>query len=273
MMSMSCRDARLTLWPADSPRLSDSQIEAALEHGEVCPGCRSFLEDDRRIARLISESVPRARAPQALRERLYTALARERAGSPGAPARRRSDRRPKLAAILLLAGVLLAVAGNWMMGHVRSESPAAGFAEDYLRRVVEEAEMVTSNRNDVAAFFARELGIAAAPPDVPGYEMRKAIICLMNGRRGGVVEYEGDGGRVSFYIIPLQADDGTQHLHRLDARLVSEPMEVRPGMAAERGLGVATWYDREHQHALVGGLPPQRLKEMAPLFACPTRPL
>lgn len=271
-MSMSCREARRALWPADGPRVTDTQIEAALDHAESCPDCRSFLEDDRHMARLISESMPPTRAPDALRERLYTALARERAGSPGGSPPRRHERKWRLAAAVL-AGVLLALGGRWVIERARSEPPAVEFAEDYLRRVVEEEEMVTGDRDEVAVFFARELGIAAAPPSVPGYEVRKAMICLMNGRRGGVVEYEGAAGRVAFYIIPVRRDDGAQNLRGLDARLVAERLDIRPEMGPADGLGVATWHDPDHQHALVGGLPPQRLKEMAPLFACPTRPL
>ena len=272
-MSMSCREARRTLWPAEGPRVSDSEIEAALDHAESCPRCRSLLEDDRRMARLISERVPRIRAPQALRERLYAALARERAGSPVRPPARRRGERKWILAAAVLAGVSLGLAGGSIMGRMYSKSPAVEFAEDFLRRAAEEDAMVTSDRKEVASFFAQELGMVATPPAVPGYEVRKAMICLLHGRRGGVVEYEGVAGRVTFYIIPIHRDDGTQNLSGLDARMVPERRGIRQEAEAGERLAVATWHDRDHLHALVGGLPPQRLTEMAPLFACPTRPL
>ncbi|MGD2218328.1 MAG: hypothetical protein PVJ64_16340, partial [Gemmatimonadales bacterium] len=94
---MDCRRTRRTLWPADGLRVGDTEVEAALAHAEECACCSEFLEEDRRVAQLIRESVPRVRAPRELKERLYTALARERAGSPASRDVGRRLRRPAIA--------------------------------------------------------------------------------------------------------------------------------------------------------------------------------
>lgn len=260
-----CRKAREALWPADVLRVSDETVEAALEHANTCPACRRFLENDRRMAELIRESVPRVRAPRELRERLYTALARERAGSPP-PRRSGRGRRWSALAMLLVAGLAVGAAGHWLAGREDGGSAAQAFAEDYLRRVVEQDELQTSDPQAIAAFFARELGMSMPPPLIPGFEVRRATICLMNGRRGGVVEYHGRGGRLTFYLLPEAADDPVGSEALLAA---SRPDASDPALAEERGLGVATWWDGPHQHALVGDLPAHELKRLAPLFACP----
>jgi hypothetical protein len=104
------------------------------------------------------------------------------------------------------------------------------------------------------------------PPEVPEFEVQRATICLMNGQRGGVVEYESSGKQLSYYLIPLEqaAVSGG-----FAAGKVGVATGADPAMASERGLGVATWWDGDHQHALVGNLPTRELKRLAPLFVCP----
>ncbi|NIN72342.1 MAG: hypothetical protein GTO46_10590 [Gemmatimonadetes bacterium] len=265
---VDCREARRILWPADGLRVGDAEVEAALAHAEECVSCSEFLEEDRRVAQLIRDSVPRVRAPRELRERLYTALARERAGSPASPQVRRHWRQPGVVAAVLVAGLAFGLAGHWLAGGNRGASAATAFAEDYLRRVVEQDELRTADRQQIAAFFARELGVAMPPPSVPEFEVHRATICLMNGRRGGVVEYESRGRQLSYYLIPLEGE-ATVGLSGVDAGTIG-PVSSELGLSSERGLGVATWWDNGHQHALVGNLPADELKRLAPLFACPS---
>ena len=106
------------------------------------------------------------------------------------------------------------------------------------------------------------------PPSVPEFRVQRATICLMNGRRGGVVEYESRGRQLSYYLIPHDGEV-TVEPSRIDASLI-EQGSSEPGLSSQRGLGVATWLDGEHQHALVGNLPADELKRLAPLFACPS---
>ena len=261
---IGCDEVRRRLWPVDAMRVDDAEIEAAIEHASDCPECSSFLEQDRRLAEFIRESVPRERAPRELRERLYTALARERAGLAGRREKRTVKSRHVALGVLAFSVVALGSTGYWLTTD-RQPAPAAdAFAEDYLRRVIEQEVLLTGDRQEVAVFFARELGVAMPPPDVPNFQVRRATICLMNGRRGGVVEYEGHGNVLSYYLIPLAETAGSA----LPQFTGSGPNS--PSLSSERGLGVATWWDGRHQHALVGSLPTQDLKRLAPLFVCPT---
>ncbi len=260
---MDCREARETLWPADALRISTDRLEQALEHATVCAACGHFLEEDRRVAALVRESVPHVRAPRELRERLYTALARERAGR--APRRRWPGRRVVIAAASIVLASSVASLGYWQMSRVNSSrSAATAFAEDYLRRVVEQDELRGGDRQAIASFFARELGVSVAPPEVPEFVLRRATICLMNGHRGGVVEYESRGRHFSYYLIPLGPEDA--------ARARGDVPDT-PAFAEERGLSVATWRDGRHQHALVGNLSAQELGRITSLFAVRTSSL
>jgi len=264
---MDCTEVRRTLWPADELRVSDDQVEAALGHAEQCPACRDFIEEDRRLAEFIRDAIQREPAPRELRERLYTALARERAGTvPGrSPLRRK---RELIAAVVLIAGVASA-SGYWLASRGQSEMAATAFAEDYLRRVVEQEQLSSADRTEIAAFFARELGVAMPPPNVPNFEIRRATICLMNGHRGGVVEYAAEGNHLTFYLLP-KSNESPGGVRRLASIQADGGTVTAPAVAEERGLGVATWWDDEHQHALVGSLSERELKRLAPLFSCPS---
>jgi len=263
---MDCSEVRKTLWPADELRVSDDQVEAALGHAERCPACRNFIEEDRRLAEFIRDAVRREPAPRELRERLYTALARERAGTVPrrSPLRRK---RELIAAVVLIAGVASA-SGYWLASRGQSAMAATAFAEDYLRRVVEQEQLNSADRAEIATFFARELGVAMPPPNVPNFEIQRAAICLMNGHRGGVVEYAAEGSQLTYYLLP-KSDESPDKTRRLASIQAGGATVTAPAVAEERGLGVATWWDGDHQHALVGSLSERELRRLAPLFACP----
>lgn len=266
---MDCQQVRMVLWPADVLRVSDADVEIALRHADDCEECTLFLEQDRRVAELIRDAVPRARAPRALRERLYTALARERAGAIPDRGRRWRGIPAHIVAAVLLVGLAFTPVANWLFDRGRPDSAAAAFAEDYLRRVVEQEELASTDGEEIASFFARELGISVTPPEIPEFKVKRASICLMNGRRGGVVEYGTDGRHISYYLVPLGEDQAMRPLFGLDIRQVSGGTAAPAALANERGLGVATWWDRDHQYALVGNLSVEELKRIAPLFTTP----
>jgi len=261
-----CKEVRNVLWPADVLRVSDDQVQEAIEHAENCPTCREFLEEDRRVAEFIRDTVPRVCAPQELRERLYTALARERAGA--VPIRSRLRRKREVLAMAAMIAVIAVASGYWLASRNQPAAAATAFAEDYLRRVVEQEELNSSDRTEIASFFARELGVAMPPPEVPEFEIQRATICLMNGRRGGVVEYVGAGKQLTYYLLP-SVDDSQAEPRSFASLQENGATSATPALAEEHGLGVATWWDDEHQHALVGSLPERELKRLAPLFACP----
>lgn len=271
---VNCKEARSILWPADGLRVGDAEVESALEHAQDCDQCSEFLDEDRRVSQLIRDTVPRVCAPHELRERLYTVLARERAGA--GTVSRRDHHRPmhRTAAVagLLLAGLVLGSLGQWLAHGDRPASSATAFAEDYLRRVVEQQELESADRLQIAAFFARELGLAITPPEVPQFSVQRATICLMNGKRGGVVEYTNRNQHVTYYLVPFSEDQQSQPVP-LDVQIVEEGTADPPSVASERGLGVATWWDGEHQHALVGNLTVEELRRLAPLFTGPSASL
>lgn len=270
---MDCKEVRRTLFPTDALRVDDDAVAEAIEHAETCPDCSAFLEEDRRMARLIRERVARVRAPRELRERLFTTLARERAGRyPGTRPRLTRSRWAVAAAALLAVGLSAGALSVWMSERAQEpERGASAFVEDYLRRVVEQETLQSADRREIGVFFARELGIQMEPPDVPPFEVRRALICMLNGRRGGVVEYHLDGRQISYYTVPV-GERPAWVGEGLDLDLVEAPLPGSGRFDASSGVAVATWRDAEHYHALVGNLSTAELEQFTPMFTvnCPS---
>ncbi len=252
MEDMSCSDARHALWPPERPRLAEAEVLEARQHVQGCPACESYFEQDRALLDAYDRA-SQERAPQILRERVFDALARERSkGLALAPPTRRVPRRWALAAaasmVGLLAGGFAASFGNG------PEGPSDGglFAEDYLRRAVAEERIVSSDAAEVSRFLTRELGRPIRPLEVAGLTLIGAEICLIEGRRGAMIQYVEDGQRISHYLIPRE---GTR-------RRDPEPASMW-GSSNAGGPSLITWATPEIEQALVGELSQGHLIELA----------
>jgi hypothetical protein len=152
---MDCRETRRRLWSADVLCVSDAEVEGALEHAEACPACEGFLEADRRVARLIRESILRVRAPREFRERLYAALARERGGAgPPGQLRYRWGKWSNVA-LSIFVGLALGMGGSWLVLDGHGGSAATAFADGYLRRVIEQEVLPGADSGRSVSSFPR----------------------------------------------------------------------------------------------------------------------
>jgi anti-sigma factor RsiW len=251
---MDCGTAREGLWPPERPRLADDDVVEARRHVESCAACQEYFRQDRALL----DAYDRMRAnvaPARVRERVFDALARERAAlsrgeriNTGVPRYDRTIARGSAAALAIFVLGMIA----WLVLGRRS-GPADGatmFLEDWLRRAVATESVETSDPEVVRQFVARELGIAHAPLRIRGFEIEAAEICLLSGRRGALIRYASDGRIVSHYVLP-SAD--------------AEPREPAL-MQSEPGAGpaaVVTWAAPSIEYALVGDLPPESLLQFA----------
>ena len=193
------------------------------------------------------------RAPQILRERVFDALARERARGLNVAEPRRVSRRWVVAAVASVAGLLAGgFAGALLYGPEDGLNDGGLFAEDYLRRAVSQERLVSSDAEEIGRFLTRELGRSIMPLQVAGLRCTSAEICLIEGRRGAMIQYVQDGREISHYLIP---QEGTP---RRDPELSSSFSRRGNG-----GPALVTWATPEIEQALVGEVPAARLMELA----------
>ena len=253
MEGMNCSEARHALWPPERPRLAEAEVLEARRHVRGCPSCESYLAQDRALLAAYDRA-SQQRAPQILRERVFDALARERSRSLGlAPTRLVSRRWAVAVAAASVAGLL---AGGFAVS-LRSVPDGLDdgglFAEDYLRRAVSQERLVSSDAAEIGRFLTRELGRSIMPLQRAGLHLTSAEICLIEGRRGAMIQYIEDGRKISHYLIP---QEGTRQRD-------PEPASMWSSSGGAGGPSLITWATPEIEQALLGEVPEARLIELA----------
>jgi anti-sigma factor RsiW len=245
---MTCGRARRLLWPDAGPRAASPDVIDAQEHLAACTSCQAFIADMRAVGDATRESAPREQAPAEVRARLFAALAHARAGMQ--PRRRRHARNWLLVAT---AVVLITLGGTFLAdGLTRhpSDDAIAALAEDHAR-AVGEAHIASTDPAEVETWVAAQVHFAMQVPVLPGATLRGARVSVFDGRRGAVVEYDVDGTRLSYFVVPngpVTSD-------------ASSPM--RFDRTARTGYHVVSWREPGLLHAMVGNLSASQLETFA----------
>ncbi|HUF26190.1 MAG TPA: hypothetical protein VMM18_04320 [Gemmatimonadaceae bacterium] len=253
-MSTTCGFARRQLWPDAGPRPATPAVIAARAHLDECEECRRFLLEMRALGEAVRAGAPDDRAPAAVRQRLFTALARARAGFQPPSSRRRARPRFVIAGVIAAAGVLLAAIGGAIVAHFggrdRVVDPVAILADEHGRAFGE-----TRVSSDQPAVIERWLDgrvpFAVHVPVLPGARLRGARLTLQETRPGAVVEYEVEGVHLSYFIVPDRAATGAP----------AESPAFDRGTRA--GFGVVAWREPGLLHVMIGRLPESRLEHLA----------
>ena len=196
---------------------------------------------------------PRPHAPVAVRERIFTALARARVTGVSLPIASRPRSWWMTAALLLLAcgvGLLWGTRsphdGSDRVGH----DSLSAVAEDHVRSLSDQ-RILASETATVANWLGRYVPFAVHMPVLPHAQLEGGRLCFLQGQRGVVLWYRVDGRLVSYYIMPRTAHD-----HAVPALSSFH-------QGAEAGYRVVAWRQDGLLHALVGALPYARLLELA----------
>jgi anti-sigma factor RsiW len=237
------------LWPPDQPRLAEAEVLEARSHVQECSACESYFEQDRALLDAYQRA-SQERAPRALRERVFDSLARERAKGLAIEHPRVLPRRWALVVAASLVGLLAGGFAVSVLGGPEAPRDGGLFAEDYLRRAVAEEKIVSSDIAEVTRFLTRELGRPIQPLQVAGLSVTSAEVCLIEGRRGAMIQYVEDGHQISHYLIPKEGTRGR------------DP-EPAPMWGSQGGPALITWATPEIEQALVGEVSEDHLIALA----------
>lgn len=182
-------------------------------------------------------------APDGMRTRVAASLATEdRPATPRRSGVGRVMRSLPWVAAAAVAGLMFGL--SWP-----SASEEGTYAQDFLSRAVEADAVDHPDVQAVTAFFMRELGVPVPPVVLATSPMSRAMICLIDGERAAMVEYETDGYTLAHYRVPLK-----------DGRM---PSGGSPSVVEEDGVCVVRWADERFEHALVSDMPEDRLISLA----------
>ncbi len=239
----TCEDVRELLWPLDALRGAVEGEAEARAHLESCPDCAAFFRRDAALSSLLGRSTPDAQVPPEFRERLMSALEGEEAARP--IERARPGRLTRAAPIIAVAAALVVAAVGLL--RVAPQNLDVLYVESYQARDNEELVLSAADIDQAYEFFMRELGVPVTPVVLGGGRVSRAMICLIEGRRTAMVEYEMEGHILAHYRGPLASEDGGGAMHS----------------ATEDGVCVVRWSDGEFEHALVADIPEDELRVIA----------
>jgi hypothetical protein len=263
---LDCAESRAALWPPERPRLAEGEVSEARQHVAGCPECQEYFEQDDHILGAY-QRLRTLRAPRRVRERVFDALARERAQAMGLPAappvtppQDSTVPIPRTSRSLVAAAlVMMAVSGGLLMIGPQVIGPQAGteiantsFVEDYLRRAVGQDRLDTSDASEVAKFVMRELGLMITPAQFAGIQLSAVEVCLLDGRRGAMIKYRIEGQELSHYVVP-----------KADSERRAPALSEHSDQSGPNGPSVITWSNGRAEQALVGDFAPDRLLAMA----------
>jgi anti-sigma factor RsiW len=244
-----CGRTRRLLWPSGGPRVASPEVIDAQAHLEACPACQQFMRDMRALGDATRDVAPREYAPAEVRRRLFTAIARARTGAQDATSGRHRRVRWLAAAGLLLAGLAGALTADRLLRHA-STDPITAIVEDHAK-TLGEFRIASGDPAEVTRWLAGQVHFAVYVPVLTGAELRGARLCVLDGRRGAVVEYDVDGVAVSYFVVPYGAQPAG---------------DATPGRfdhTRRSGYQVVSWREPGLVHAMVGNLPESRLETFA----------
>jgi anti-sigma factor RsiW len=243
-----CGKARRSLWPDAGPRPASAHVLAAQQHLASCAACQQFIRDMTTIRELVGRTDgAQVQAPAQVRERLFMAIARARAGTP-MRARLRVPSWLAAAAVLLVAIGGALTADRWR--HSDRIDLLAVIARDHSV-ATGETRLASGNRAEITRWVERQAHIAIYVPTLPGARLLGARLHVRDGHYGAVVEYEINGIAVSYFVVP-------EPMRSSGSSQVGSFMHVR-----RSGYQIVSWSDGEMLHAMVANLPESRLELFA----------
>lgn len=236
MTDQACGRARVALWPGQGPRPASPDVLAAQEHVAGCTACSAFFAEQAALGTAVREADRRS-APEALRRRVLAMV--------------RRDRRPmRIKVVMGAAAAIVIVAGAvavWRPNPGVSERTILSLFTAEHQRLVAGGGISSGNASEVSRWFAGRVDFALRVPEFAGGALRGGRLCMADGHRGAIVEYEFEGQMVSYFVLPIAVRGA--------------PAELRH--ATQAGYRVVWWVQDGLLHGVVGGLPADRLEQLA----------
>jgi anti-sigma factor RsiW len=247
MGTMTCGKARRLLWPDRGLRPASRETVAAQEHLAGCRSCQQFVHEMRALGEVIHDGAPREQAPAAVRDRLFSAVARARSGA-------RPPSRGRRLLLGALAVALLAVAGGAIMvrnaGRDDAAAPIAAIAEDHAR-AVGGPHIISADLAEVTRWLQGHVQFAMHVPALPGARLRGARVSEIGGGRAAVVEYQLGSTSVGYFVVPN------------DDRSDRGGASPRFHESTRSGYHVVWWHEAGLLHAMIGNTSEAQLTTLA----------
>ncbi|MGH8310292.1 MAG: anti-sigma factor family protein, partial [Steroidobacteraceae bacterium] len=161
---MACGRVRRLLWPDGGPRAASAELIDAQEHLAQCEACQSFVREMREHVDILRDVAPREPAPADVRRRLFTGVARVRAGMQPPP-----HRLVPVSWLIAAVTLLVILGGALAVDHVvrhGTVDPIAALADDHAR-TLGAAQIASGDPAVVSRWLAGQVHFAMLVPSLP----------------------------------------------------------------------------------------------------------
>jgi mycothiol system anti-sigma-R factor len=252
-------------------RLHGQELADFRAHLEHCSDCRTRVQTERDLSRLLRRSRPLYSAPATLRARVAAAVAGQASTAPPRPgfyervwrtikggraaAAQRLVRPRLLAAILAVAAVLLAFVPNFMR-QVRAANyveTAVATHRSYLGGNLP-LQLRSNSPEQVTAWFSGRVPFPfrlpkaeVAPGSLPAYQLIGATLLKYRGNPAALVTYQKQNEKISLIVASA------------DSAVVAGGEEIRSANLifhyhTNAGFNVVTWTNHGLSYALVSSV-------------------
>ncbi len=253
-MNVGCEQALERLWPLTEPGEMDSpELVEAREHLRRCSACQAYFRRDATLGRRLRDLKTNGLKvlPEACRAELLMQLSGDaQISDPDIePIESKQPRRGRSwQEWLATAAAITLLAGGLAISHsIESPLSDGAFTADFMHANLPEIETDNVTATQVASFYAEQFGDQMNPARLLDARVTRVAVCIVEGRRGAMVEYDLGGERLVYYQIPLDGGRTTR--------------DLRTG--TEGDLNVARWGDDLSEHVLVSAIPLEHLEEYA----------
>ncbi len=253
---MDCTEFRRAIDSYVDGEFDDSERAEAEAHLARCPPCLAFAEAQARVRHAIRAKLqqamgvqsPAGRAPEATRDRIRAALARERR-----PLWRRALSPVPLAAAAACAAGALVV----LVGHGANDALVNEAVAKHNRDLPLEVMAASVGPDAIWSWFDGKLDFHPAPPRFrPEVRMVGARLSQLREWPAAYVRYALPSGQAGLFIV----DDPAGRFEAGGRELGSGAHVVR--LVAARGYNVAVWRQREIVYSLVSDLDEKALFQL-----------
>lgn len=242
------------------PKLAEAaQAEA---HVSQCETCQEFFASEERLKELLMTRAPRQRVSAALREKIFSEIARERRQSAKGSRWFQRLLRPRMALAVAGLAALAVLAGFWLSHRSPGVFPqqlASALIDDHARSVPGATEIASSDRDAVQSWFEGKVDFRFRLPPTNDPSLIGGRLCNVEGRRAALILYSHHQSQVSLFIFDgSNFDMPEDRLIALDGR--------RCFIDAKKGYNLVMWNERDVIYGLVSDMRSADLLQIATQF-------
>jgi len=193
---MTCREARLALYPTLETAATTVERVAASQHVTQCSECRQYFQNQVELGRGLRSALPHTQASEALRQRVGATVEQRRQRSSNTPLWRRVGLFWPAAALILLVPVF-----SWFLARTSSRSFFNEMCADHSRYLQAQSQIRAERAGTIQTWLQQKTQFRVHVPQSPDTQLLGARLCFLKKRKAALIFFRKNGHPVSLFEL------------------------------------------------------------------------